>query len=1029
MINKNINAVQSESTVPVTVTEQQLGVRKGAKPSAPTSLSPVVAEKINFTFSEQAPYVAEIHFKEWSESAVDPEIIALNVKTLMGDEAYEYLIPDPDAFTLRVHPDAQWRNIRPRYEHLENGGWWVSGADPLNGYSPMLWGSFKPSTPRKKRDDENKIIKYEHPAGATRRAIFLNVPLYIWEKISECHGIPMPPSITKNGVNIYSECVDEYIPEISFWEWVHLYNLPVTLVEGAKKAGALLTAGYVAIALPGVNGGYTSTKDETGKVIQRALIPELKHFATQDREVNICFDYEDRPVQIQSMNAAIGGLNFLFVSCGCTVTITSLPGKEKGVDDFIAARGTGAYDRIHAALSFDEWTARGLSRLTKVSVTINQQFLGKMQFPVGAKLVAVQSGKGTGKTERLIDEVASRTRAGLPTILLTHRIQLGKSICERIGLDYVTEVNDGTRTYFGFGLCVDSLHPESQACFNAENWKDALVIVDECEQVFWHLLTASTEIKKHRTEVISQLGALFRNALTSTDGGVILLDADLTDLSIDFVLGLAEVEGIKPWVVLNEWKPSTGRQVFYYEKPTYLLSALENDVKAGKKVFVVTQAQKEKSKYGTINLETRWRQKFPNLRILRIDSDSIREPGHPAYGCISKLNEILTQYDIVICSPTIETGVSIDIKGHFASIWAFFQGVSPVNSACQSVARLRELVPLHVFAAPRGLSFVGNQSTNHKSLIAGQTRVFKSGLSLINFDGEDSYTFNPTALTMWGKMGARVNCGMDNYCVSILSALELEGHTVTEAPVENLPSPDLDKQIAGEIKATKEDNHIAYCEAVAGKDISEMTISEYEALQAKKAKTPEERQIERKFELSQRYLVDVNSDLVALDDDGLYPALRLHYYLTIGRPFLIERDKKVVENMLNEGSNRLFIPDVNRSLWSNSVATLEFLGIPAILAQTDRVFRGADEDMQALLSKALQFRNQIKDLLGVQISKNATPIEVLRQLIKKIGLKLKVRGRDGAGERQRFYSIKNPNDRRTEIFSKWLAKDEASNTN
>ncbi|WP_442937114.1 DUF3854 domain-containing protein [Nostoc sp.] len=35
------------------------------------------------------------------------------------------------------------------------------------------------------------------------------------------------------------------------------HNVPVTIVEGVKKAGALLTAGYAAIAIPGVNAGDT----------------------------------------------------------------------------------------------------------------------------------------------------------------------------------------------------------------------------------------------------------------------------------------------------------------------------------------------------------------------------------------------------------------------------------------------------------------------------------------------------------------------------------------------------------------------------------------------------------------------------------------------------------------------------------------------------------------------------------------------------------------------------------------------------
>jgi Domain of unknown function (DUF3854) len=998
---------------------------------AAASLDISLVQKISQAFSDKAPNVTSVHYKEWEESAVDPEIIALNVISLFGDEIYQYVIPDPEATTKRVHPDAQWRNLRTRYGHLENGGWWVSGIDPLNGYTQMQWGSFKPDTPRNKRNGfgaiENKKIKYEHPANVPMRAIFLQVPQHIWEKISKRYGIPMPPS-TKNNINIYSDSVDVYTPSISFWQWVYENNIPISIVEGAKKAGALLTAGFVAIAIPGIFAGYRSSRDSAGKILERALIPELQHFATPGREINICFDYEDRPIQMRDMGAAITGLYYLLLEKGCEPRITALPGKEKGVDDFIAARGADIYEKIHAKLTVAQWTAQGLSGLNDVSVTINQRYLGDMQLPPGAKLVAIKSPKGTGKTKSLIKIVAERMRAGLPTLLITHRIQLGEAICTDIGLDYVSKVNDGNRSYFGFGLCVDSLHPQCKAQFNAEDWKDALVIVDECEQVFWHLLAASTEIKKHRTEVIAQLEILFRNALTSNEGGVILLDADLSNLSIELVLGLAEID-IKPWVVLNEWKPEKGRHVTHYEESIDMLLTLESKIRQGEKVFVVTQSQKAKSKFGTINLETRWRQKFPELRILRIDSDTVSQFGHPALGCIPYLNEILWQYDIVICSPSIETGVSIDIEGHFDSIWAFFQGVSTVNSACQSVARVRELIPLHVFAKERGLSFAGNQSLNYKTLKDGQNYTFRSSLTLINFDEKDVCTCNATALNIWGKMAARVNCGMTDYRASILAALEAEGHTVEEANPNNFAFVETEGgtvEASKELKATKEENHIAQCVEVAEQDVSEMTHTEYEALQAKKVKTPHERNIERKYELSQRYQVDVTPDLVAADDNGLYPALRLQYYLTVGRPHLLERDKKVVEKMLS-GTGELFIPDVNKSTLGAPVATLEFLGIPALLAQTGREFRGNDSDMQTLLTQALQYRNQIKDLLGITISKKAEPIKVLRQLLKKLGLKLRVGGRDSSGVRQRFYFIKSPLDEREEIFSKWLSKDDASN--
>ncbi|WP_442946466.1 DUF3854 domain-containing protein, partial [Nostoc sp. 'Peltigera membranacea cyanobiont' 213] len=81
-----------------------------------------------------------------------------------------------------------------------------------------------------------------------------------------------------------------------FWHWVWQHNVPVTIVEGVKKAGALLTAGYAAIAIPGVNAGYRTPTDEYGTAIGKPnLIPDLKHFATEGRHVNICFDSDTKP--------------------------------------------------------------------------------------------------------------------------------------------------------------------------------------------------------------------------------------------------------------------------------------------------------------------------------------------------------------------------------------------------------------------------------------------------------------------------------------------------------------------------------------------------------------------------------------------------------------------------------------------------------------------------------------------------------------------------------------------------------------
>jgi hypothetical protein len=60
---------------------------------------------------------------------------------------------------------------------------------------------------------------------------------------------------------------------------------------GGEKAGALLTAGYVTIALPGIHNGYRTPKDELGRRIGKShLIPQLEKLANSGRKIYLVFD-------------------------------------------------------------------------------------------------------------------------------------------------------------------------------------------------------------------------------------------------------------------------------------------------------------------------------------------------------------------------------------------------------------------------------------------------------------------------------------------------------------------------------------------------------------------------------------------------------------------------------------------------------------------------------------------------------------------------------------------------------------------
>jgi len=91
------------------------------------------------------------------------------------------------------------------------------------------------------------------------------------------------------------------------------------------------------------------------------------------------------------------------------------------------------------------------------------------------------------------------------------------------------------------------------------------------------------------------------------------------------------------------------------------------------------------------------------------------------------------------------------------------------------------------------------------------------------------------------------------------------------------------------------------------------------------------RYAERKHSLELRYAVPVDADLVLKDDEGWYPQLRLHYFLTVGREFLKMRDGQRVQTQKEKGSGAVWTPDLNKGQMSASVAAFQNLGILELL--------------------------------------------------------------------------------------------------
>jgi hypothetical protein len=947
--------------------------------------------------SHPAKWIESDHRVEWEHgSGVDSELVTLNVRSLTDLEVDE----NSREVSAPIADLLNWKVVRFGNQ-VKQGirGWWVAGIDPLN-FMPMEWGRFKPDVPFLDHK-KGSAQRYASPTGVPSRATFLEVPDRLWQLVVDRAGIP------KSG-----DC---------FWRWVLECNVPIVLCEGEKKAGCLLSLGYAAIALPGFRSAARSRDRSGAALIHPTLIPDIKAFATPARQISICFDYEIRQKTAKEIYLETKKLCRLLTIAECSARVITLPGPEKGVDDFVAAKGAEAFNKLYEqALPLSQWQTFRYSQLTYgTNESLNQRFLGSLNLPSDRRLFGIKSPKGTGKTEALKEIVAGAMERGQRVLLLTHRVQLGQAICDRVGLNYVTELRGSDEgALFGYGLCIDSLHPESQAQFNAEDWQDAIVILDEAEQVIWHLLNAKTEVSTHRLVILDQLRQLFLNTLASDRGQVILLDADLTDVAIKFVLRLSDGEAwVNPWIIVNQYDAREKRICYSFDdsKPRAWYTELNRLVDDDKKLFVVTQSQKKKSTYSAHNMAKDIGRRHPTKRILVIDSETISDPNHPAYCCTSKLNDVLTRYDLVFVTPTIGTGVSIDLRGYFDAVFGCFWGVDSADSARQNLARIRDDIPRYVWAAGYGIGRIGNGATSKFGLRESQSKLAKAAIARLAAWWEDDggYQTNDAALQTWAEMACRVNGQMIGYRDAVSRGLEKEGYEVRRHEV--IPDPELSDSLS----ETKDSEYRLDSENEVATPLIDDTGGE--KLKGKRSKTSEERLQLRKWKRHKKYGLEVDIDLIVRDDDDWFPQIQLYYYLFIGRRFLEQRDAKALHSVAH--ANQVWYPSLNRSQVGVRVALFEFLNIQMLIDE-EREFKNSDGDMKDLLEKAIANRQVLKDL-GVTVGENDSAIAISNKLLKKIGMKLTFCHKEGKrGANERVYRMEALADRRFEVFEHWLKRDE-----
>jgi len=854
-----------------------------------------------------------------------------------------------------VNPRPDWKKTE---RNLKQFGWDGTPWDGIKLYPEALVSQ-----------------KYEHPKGKGSRAYLPPVPAEIRTKISERYSVSVPM-------------------DGSFWEWVGATpDLPIIFTEGAKKALSLLSEGYVAIALVGINGGYSS-KDRLGNPVPRHLIESAQRFAVPGRPVTLAFDQDTDPKTRKRVACAQIRFGGLLQTAGAVVRITKWQTTDgKGIDDLIVNRGADAATSvIAAAMPLEEWRLlqylRGqITRKADLRVNLpSLEAIAPESLP-SEGIVAIVAQKGTGKT-KLTGQLVEGDR---PTLLAGHRIALMRNLCSRLGLQYRGDLDqtkgrfhDGSAYVVRVGTCVDSL---INPAFSAKNFEGCDLVIDEAVQVFRHLLTSSTCNRDGKR------GAILRRfaALVKAARRVILADADLSNDAIAYIEALRG-DGKRAFLLRNDYQPNPWPIDFIEAQySSAIVGQLLQDIQSGNKVFVATDSRDGSKRLNKL-IET-----FESVghRVLLINSET--SGGEFEQAFITTPDSELQAYDVVIATPSMATGVSIEAN-YFDRVYGIFWGQSSTDAdMLQSLARVRAPIPRIVWCTESGGAFSRiTRDTSPQAVKAALQQQVSATASILSAQLDSgiretitTYNWENPHIELFSRIEANRNRSMWALRTALKVRLIHEGHQLS---VKNLVECEAAKQL---LKQARETIKAEYAQAIANApDLDTLAVA---ALQQVESHSPEERLSLEKYAIAQFYCCDVTEALVLADDNGKRRRELSRLEATLNEDVARDRDISALEQQQRwqSGVTPWDIPQsALKRLARQSLGLLKWLDPDA---------KWTTEDLDQLKETALSKEIAIKQALGITIKDTMSGTQILGMLLQQMGLKTQSKQYREGGRRKRQY--------------------------
>lgn len=608
-------------------------------------------------------------------------------------------------------------------------------------------------------------------------------------------------------------------------------------------------------------------------------------------------------------------------------------------------------------------------------------------FPLHEGLTLVYSPKGTGKSECLSVIVEECKLKGLSVLLIGHRQSLIKNMATRLGL--VCYLNFGSEDKMNnepeehYAICVDSVGK----LLSTERNKYDVVIIDESEQVFAHL-TADTLIK-NRKPCYLKIFHYLRSAQS-----VILADADLGAISVNCILAALRDKAIDYHAYVNLYKKEEC-EFQCYTSVGHLFAEMLETIGKGGRHFISTNSKRQ----AEVIAEAIAKQ-FGHKKIMLVTSGTTGKPDVREF--IDNIKVKALEYDVIIASPTLGTGVDITFannESHIDTVFGFF--VARVNTHFdidQQLSRVRHPKAVKVWVSPQRFRFETDPEIIKMEMV--NSAAYTDVLTNIRDDGSE--VMDEAYLTLFSTVKATARASKNNLRKNLLRLRKNNGWTLKVFRTDKIKAEQGNGVLTKTRKQIEQVHWKSVCEA---NKISQSEYKKYLLLDKKGVLELDQELSIKRFVVESFYRKPISTGLMETDNDGQFrDAIKtLEAYLS---PLL-----QLKRNALAQRNAGVLLPDLKTDPFKK-VMLYQMLNA-AGLADTNRPIKTEVEISKSSLRGFIQFCikeiTTINELFDIDISEAnlfKDPISELGKILNLIGLESEITKRVKVnGVSARYYTI------------------------